>query len=76
VSQMSPEVVRDALREDSTRAARAFVEAVRLRLQSEVGRHGEQVTQSRSYRRIQHSISPEVLRVIWPHADVDAALEE
>jgi hypothetical protein len=78
MSQRSVRVVgaADSVRERSTRAATAFVQAVRHQLQVEVERRGERATQSRSYQQLQHRISPEALRRTWPNADVDAALEQ
>ncbi len=78
MSQPSVRVVgsTDSLRERSTHAASAFVQAVRRQLQVEIERRGERATRSRSFQTLQHSISPEALRKTWPNADVDAALAE
>jgi hypothetical protein len=67
-------VIDGSVRERSTRAAKDFVRMVRGRLQAEVRRQGQQATQTRSYQRLERSISPDALRKSWPEADIDSAL--
>jgi hypothetical protein len=74
VKHIAVRVIDEPVRECSTRAARDFVRTVRSRLQAEVERQGEQATQTRSYQRLERSISPDALRQTWPEADIEAVL--
>jgi hypothetical protein len=58
----------------STEAARQYVLTARARLQMEERRYGPGAESRRSHQQLQRSLSPEELRKMWPHADVDQAL--
>ena len=64
------------VRKRSTEAAREYVRVVRSRLQMEQARHGPDAVIYRSYQDLERSITPEELRRLWPHADVEAALAD
>lgn len=69
-------VFTGSVQDRSTSAARDFVASVRLRLQMETYRHGERAQYLRSYQELERRIAPEELERVWPHADIDAALQQ
>jgi hypothetical protein len=64
-----------SVRERSTQAARAYVMAARARLSMEQHRYGPSAASRRSNQQLERSISAEELSRMWPHADIEAALE-
>jgi hypothetical protein len=67
-------VTIDSVRERSTEAARDYVETVRARLRMEERRYGPSAASRRSLQQLERSITPDELRRLWPHADLEAAL--
>jgi hypothetical protein len=62
--------------QSSTAAARSYVLVTRDRLRVEIERDGARARQRRSFQRLEHSISPQELAHMWPHADLQLALAD